>query len=84
MGTDRNGPKSLYCISGNFRENFIFVNSVKRHTCAVKNLRLGQNLPISVIDSVFLRFLQGFHFHETSHMQSFAKIEPSRKFPNLQ
>ena len=26
----------------------------------------------------------GLYFHETSHMQSFAKIKPSRKFPNLQ
>ena len=28
--------------------------------------------------------LQGFHFHETSHMRSFVKIKPSRKFPNIQ
>ena len=27
---------------------------------------------------------RGFYFHETSHMQSFAKIKPSHKFPNLQ
>ena len=27
---------------------------------------------------------RGFYFHETSHMQSFAKIKSSRKFPNLQ
>ena len=26
----------------------------------------------------------GFYFHETSHMRSFAKIRPSREFPNLQ
>ena len=26
---------------------------------------------------------RGFHFRETSHMQSFAKIKPSRKFPHL-
>ena len=25
-----------------------------------------------------------FYFHETSHMQSFMKIKPLRKFPNLQ
>ena len=25
-----------------------------------------------------------FYFHEISHMRSFAKIKPSRKFPNLQ
>ena len=28
-------------------------------------------------------FSQGFYFHETSLMQSFAKIKPSRKFSNL-
>ena len=27
---------------------------------------------------------RGFYFHETSHMRSFAKFKPSRKFPNLQ
>ena len=26
----------------------------------------------------------GFYFHETSHMQGFEKIKPSRKFPNSQ
>ena len=26
---------------------------------------------------------RGFYFHETSHMQSFVKIKPLRKFPNL-
>ena len=27
----------VYCKFGNFRENFIFANSVKRHICDVKN-----------------------------------------------
>ena len=27
----------VYCKSGNFHENFIFANSVKRHICDVKN-----------------------------------------------
>ena len=26
---------------------------------------------------------RGLYFHETSHMRSFAKIKPSRKFPNF-
>ena len=51
-----------YCKSGNFRENFIFVNSVKRHTCDIKNSRLGQDLPISVINSVISRFQEDFIF----------------------
>ena len=27
---------SIYCKSGNFRENFIFANSVKKHNCDAK------------------------------------------------
>ena len=34
------------CKSGNFRENFIFANSVKRHIGDAKNLRLGHDFPI--------------------------------------
>ena len=46
-------PSSLcYCKFGNFRDNFIFVNSVKRHICDVKKSRLGHELPISVQDRV--------------------------------
>ena len=33
-----------FCMFGNFRENFIFANSV----CDVKNLRLWYDLPASV------------------------------------
>ena len=33
---------------GNFRENFIFANSVKSHICDVNNSRLRHDLPISV------------------------------------
>ena len=32
-----------YCILGNFRENFIFANCIKRHIYEVKNLRLGHD-----------------------------------------
>ena len=53
-----------YCKSGNFREHFIFANSVKRHICDVKNLQLGHALPISKrqIDFAISR---GFYFRET-------------------
>ena len=44
--------RNKYCKSGNFRENFIFVNSVKQHTSEVKNSRQGHDLPIPVIDRV--------------------------------
>ena len=34
--------------SGNFRGNFIFANSVKRHISDVKNSQPGHDLPVSV------------------------------------
>ena len=71
-----------YCRFGNFRENFIFANSIKRHISDVKNSRLRQDLPISINDSDFV-ISRGFYFYETSPMRSFAKIKSSRKFPNL-
>ena len=67
----------VYCKFRNFRENFIFANSVKRDICDIKNSRLRHDLPISVNDEVISR---GFYFHETS----FPNIKPSQKFPNLQ
>ena len=51
-----------YCKSGNFRENFIFANSVKRHTCDRKISRLWYDLPISVVDRVISPFLDDFIF----------------------
>ena len=45
-----------YCKYRNFRENFIFVISVKRHICGVKNSRLGNDVPISVNDRVISPF----------------------------
>ena len=43
-----------YCKSRNFRENFIFANSVKRHICDAKNSR--DDLHISVNDRVVSAF----------------------------
>ena len=75
----------IYYKFGNFRDYSIFVNSVKRHIWDVKNSRLGHYLAISLNDRVIsLAILREFYFHETSHLQSSTKIEPSRKFPNLQ
>ena len=51
-----------YCIFGNFRENFIFANSVKIHISDVLNLRLGHDLPISVNNRVILPFCEDFTF----------------------
>ena len=57
-----------YCNFGNFWENFIFVNSVKRHICDIKNLRLWHDLPISINDRMIWQICEGFIFHETSHV----------------
>ena len=45
-----------------FRENFIYVNNIKRPIFHIKNLRLGYNLPTSVNDRVILPFCEGFIF----------------------
>ena len=45
-----------YCKLGNFHKNFIFVDSIKRHICAVRNSRLVQDIRISVNKRVILPF----------------------------
>ena len=45
-----------YCRFGNFRENLIFANSIKRHISDLKNSRLMQGLHISINDRVILPF----------------------------
>ena len=52
----------VYCRFGNFRENFIFANSIKRHISDERNSRLRQDLPISINDRVILPFREGFIF----------------------
>ena len=68
-------------ISGYFRENFIFANSVKRHICDVRNSRLGHSLPLSVNGRVISPFREDFIF---TKLRKFRENKPSRKFPNLQ
>ena len=51
-----------YCRLGNFREKFIFANSIKRHISDVKSSRLRQDLPISINDRVILPLRVGFIF----------------------
>ena len=63
-------------------DNFIFANSVKRHICDVNNSQQGDYLSSSVNKRMISPFRE-FYFHETSHMRRFAKIKPSRIFPNL-
>ena len=67
----------VYTENPKIFENFIFANTIERHTCDVKNLRLGHDLPISVIDRAIS---QGFHFHETSPMRTLAKISELREY----
>ena len=76
--TTKNG--NVYCKFGNFRENFIFANSVKRHICEIKNSRLGHDLLYQKIDRVISPFCEGLICTKLR----FAKIKPSRKFSNLQ
>ena len=64
---------SIYCRFRNFRENFIFANSIKRHISDVKNSQLRQDLPISIKDRVILPFREGFIFTKL------GKWEVSRK-----
>ena len=44
----------VYCKVGNFRENFIFANSIKRRICDVKNPQLDHDLPSLVNDRMVL------------------------------
>ena len=65
----------MYCKFNNFRKNFIFTNSVKRHICDNQNLRQWHDLHISVNDRVISPYREDFII---------TKLKPSRKFPNLQ
>ena len=73
----------IYCKSGNFRESFIFANSVKRNICYVKYSRLGHDLPISVTTELFRNFAR-ILFSRYFVYAKFRENTPSRKFPNLQ
>ena len=54
--------REAYCKFGNFRENFIFANSIKGHICQVTNSRLWHDLTISVNDNEFSPFRESFIF----------------------
>ena len=56
-----------YCKLGNFPDNFIFVNSVKRHICDVQNSRLEYDLPISVNNRVISHFVMVLFSRNFAH-----------------
>ena len=50
------------CKFGNFREDFVFANSIKRHFCDVRNSRLVHYIIVSVNDRAVVPFREGFNF----------------------
>ena len=65
-----------YCKFGNFRENFIFANSVERHICDVKNSRLKHALNIHV--SVNHRVISPFREGLLSRSFAYAKYRENK------
>ena len=61
-----NGDQEKESITVNFRCNFIFANSIKRHICDAKKSRLGHDLPSSVNNRMILLFRVGFIFTKLS------------------
>ena len=68
-----------YCKFGNFRENFIFAKSVKRHICDFQNSQLGHGLPISVNDRVVSTFRENFF----SRNFAYAKLRENKTLAKL-
>ena len=62
------GKMPIYCKIGNFRESFIFANSVKRHIFDAQSSQLRHDLHLSVNNGVNLLFCEGFILHETLHI----------------
>ena len=63
-----------YCKYAIFRDNFIFVNNVKRHICDVKHSPLGYDLPISVNILMISPILEGLIFMKLRTNKTLAKI----------
>ena len=69
----------MYCKSGNFRENLIFANSVKRHICDEKS-RTGHDLPISVKDRVISPIREGLIFTKLRMCEVSRKLNSRENF----
>ena len=59
---DASNENTQYSKLGNFRENFIFGNSVQRLICDVKKSGTGHDLPTSVNDRVISPIREGLIF----------------------
>ena len=70
----------IYFKSGNFRENFIFENSVQRHICGVEYSRLGHDGPISVNGRVISPFRGGFLFTKLAKFREKKTLEKISEF----
>ena len=71
---------------GTFRENFIFMKSVKRHIYDVKNSRLGHDLPTSVNDISPFReglFSRNFAYAKFRKNKTLAKISEFTVFERV-
>ena len=83
-----------YFRFGNFRENFIFANSIKRRISDVKNLQLRQDLPISIkdrsqgfyaklLENKVLAKISEFTVLDSSHWHEFISTVESNVEPDL-
>ena len=66
------------CKSGNFCENFIFANNIKRHICDAENSRLGRDLQISVNDAMISAIREDFIFAKFHENKTLAKFRNSQ------
>ena len=64
----------------NFRENFIFKKSVKRHICHLKNVRLWHDLPTWVNDRVISPFREALMFTNLCVREVSRKLNLRKNF----
>ena len=67
-----------------FLLDLIFGNSVKRHIFTMIKFATRVWFTNICKQQSDIDIARGLYFRETTHPHSFAKIKPSRKFPNLQ
>ena len=71
-------------VNSDFFARILFSRTAFKHIFATLKIAARAYLLISVNDRTDFVNSGCFYFHETSHMRSFEKIKPSRKFSNLQ